>query len=445
MSRASKVFAGVVIAILASISGMQSAYAADVKLGLEQSIFVWGDANYTQTNFDTAMYYVNSLTGATDLAGYAFQPAVADCPSTMSYGVCEYTVSGAALNYSTGITHLLVSGAAIDSMIYEVNTQTGAVSNPLTLTLNGSNVFYVSAISYNPSGQLIVTKRANPSGDTIFYSVNLSNGHLTQVASIAKTATGNNSLNSIAYAPDGTLYGFVGIYTGSAGSYVTTGEAYVLNLSAGTAALDFTTNAALGKVSFDSSGDLWFQSDLDNNFQTAPSLGYLDVASPATSTIIGTMPQHGGPFVVSDVAKPKSALTLDASSGQQATGTPVEMNAENVRNGSTWALEVHSTPQVIASGSASMAGNVLSSAVLPAGLEAGNHQLILKTTAPNGQTVEQIIDFTIDASGVITYSSGGLGLANTGGNVPEFVPAIALLSVVVGAVAIYMSRRRRLH
>lgn len=435
------------VALLVGIGGAQSAYGTTAELSLDQSIFVWAIPDETAPAYDEAMYYVNTLTGETDLAGYSFQPAVADCPSTMPYGQCEYYVSGAALDYSTHETHLLVSGAAIDSMVYNVDTQTGAVSSPLTLTYNGANLFNMTGISYDPAGRLIGFKTNYASGMTSFYSVDLSNGVLTLVASIPKTSTGNNKLSSIAYAPDGTLYGFAAVYTGSPGSYTATGAAYTLDLTAQSAQSAFTTGTPISKASFDASGYLWFQSDLDNDRNTPPSLATLSTSDPSNVTIRGTMPASGGPFVVSDVPRPVAAIAPTVASGQQAAGTEIAFNAESVRNGSTWSMEVHSTPQVLATGTASMTGTVGSSVTLPAGLEAGNHQLILTTTAPNGQTVDQVVDFTVSASGAITYISTGFNaLANTGvkTNYELAISGIALLSIVVGVTVVQLRNRRKI-
>jgi LPXTG-motif cell wall-anchored protein len=137
-------------------------------------------------------------------------------------------------------------------------------------------------------------------------------------------------------------------------------------------------------------------------------------------------------FVVGD-----SDLTLGAA-------------AAGLEPGSTWSLELHSTPTIIGSGVVAGDGTFFSTIRIPAGTPAGAHELILSGTSPSGAAVTAHAWFTLGRNGTILAISftgptpGLAALASTGA--PDVSGAVltGLLALIAGAALLLLRRRRHL-
>nr|WP_240948033.1 fibronectin type III domain-containing protein [Planosporangium mesophilum] len=141
----------------------------------------------------------------------------------------------------------------------------------------------------------------------------------------------------------------------------------------------------------------------------------------------------------------KLALTLNAELGQTAANAPVVVHGSGLKPGSTVTLEVHSTPRTLATGTVGEDGTYTLSAVLPADLEAGNHELIASGIGIDGSPIVDRTQFTLDAGGKLQRIDDRTlpsGLARTGADVTDMV-GVAALNVLFGAVLLTAASRRR--
>jgi LPXTG-motif cell wall-anchored protein len=159
---------------------------------------------------------------------------------------------------------------------------------------------------------------------------------------------------------------------------------------------------------------------------------------------------------------------LDADVGDQSSGATTSYSAEGLQSGSDWDLILRSTPQVIASGVVPETGVIQGVATIPDGLESGWHSITLSGTDINGQTLEAVVWFQVDAAGLILEISSTepeeevvtptpvtpaaaapasaappVKLATTGANL-EWLLVAGLLAVIAGSGFVAFSRRKRI-
>jgi hypothetical protein len=139
------------------------------------------------------------------------------------------------------------------------------------------------------------------------------------------------------------------------------------------------------------------------------------------------------------------SLDLGLNVGDPVADAPVEINAEGLLVGSAYTVVARSTPNTIASGSASSTGTVSdSSGRMPSGLAAGPHTVTFTGRDADGNAVSRVAYLTVSDTGTVTYLSytaaESLTLAETGFEVASF-GAAALLLLAAG-VALTLRRRR---
>jgi hypothetical protein len=139
------------------------------------------------------------------------------------------------------------------------------------------------------------------------------------------------------------------------------------------------------------------------------------------------------------------SLDLGLNVGDPVTDAPVELTAEGLLADSGYTVVVRSTPNTIASGTASNTGTVSdSSGRMPSGLAAGPHTVTFTGTDANGVAITRVAYLTVSDTGTVTYLSYTAAesptLAETGFEVAPF-GAAALLLLAAG-VALTLRRRR---
>jgi hypothetical protein len=158
-----------------------------------------------------------------------------------------------------------------------------------------------------------------------------------------------------------------------------------------------------------------------------------ELTLPATATTSGQI--AGVPSSVQ--------ATISRGLGELATGTPVSATGTGLLPGTELVLEVHSTPQVIGTVTVGLDGTATVTGLLPAGLEAGDHQLVAVGTALDGSRAEFVIPFTLAADGTFQrIADRALAeLAVTGLDAGD-AAALGLLWLVAGAGLVLVARRR---
>lgn len=171
----------------------------------------------------------------------------------------------------------------------------------------------------------------------------------------------------------------------------------------------------------------------------------------ATLVLWNSPTPHPEPTEVPVVTEPAAVteptvlnLSLRAQVGELVAGSSVEYSANGLDPDSAATLTLRSTPQVIASGTATTNGRVSGSAVIPAGLETGWHSLTLAATSAAGTAVDSLIWFQISSNGtLIQVSSSAPALADTGVNTLGAVPLAGGLLLLGFAAAVLATHRRQ--
>jgi hypothetical protein len=142
-----------------------------------------------------------------------------------------------------------------------------------------------------------------------------------------------------------------------------------------------------------------------------------------------------------------AGLALDRSVGQPIAGAGVDYFVDGLQVGSTWALTLRSTPQIIASGIVDGSGAVRGTAVIPAGLAAGWHSITMTGTDILGTAVNEVLWFELNGSGVVAAKQNtapvlpAAVLARTGSDIGGLLTG-ALALLMLGLVAVAFTRRQ---
>lgn len=170
-----------------------------------------------------------------------------------------------------------------------------------------------------------------------------------------------------------------------------------------------------------------FSSGSANNYVISYAAGNLTISQPLTSSV---------------------TITMSASVGSYVTNSSVGYSASGLSSSARYELVLRSTPQTLASGSATL-GSLSGTVMMPAGLESGWHTLTFTSTGADGADISKVVYFKISSTGMLLSSSETMPadfiasqLGNTGLKVAPFMGAGFLL-IVVGFVMSWLFSRRR--
>lgn len=91
--------------------------------------------------------------------------------------------------------------------------------------------------------------------------------------------------------------------------------------------------------------------------------------------------------------------------GDPVASAPIQLTGGGLQPNSAWTAELHSTPVVLATGTADADGNFWLLSSLPATVEPGKHRIILSGVAPDGSAITSMVWITVTASGTLGYVS----------------------------------------
>lgn len=149
-------------------------------------------------------------------------------------------------------------------------------------------------------------------------------------------------------------------------------------------------------------------------------------------------------IAVDSPSNPSIGLELGFVVGSQIGDADLTATAKGLLVGSTWLLQVFSTPQTLGGATVGPTGSVIFPFKLPTNLPGGVHHLLLTGTSAAGQAMSAVAWFTVSSTGQIlaistTSSTPTLGeLARTGGNI-DIVRNVLLgaLVLLLGAVLVW--------
>ena len=147
-----------------------------------------------------------------------------------------------------------------------------------------------------------------------------------------------------------------------------------------------------------------------------------------------------------------SASTMEELNGQNIrTGNVrMRMRGKGHKPGSPFGIEVHSTPQTIASGTTDADGGYDTVVTVPNDLETGAHSFVVVGTDPFGNPVQTVSNFYVLMDGTIatpTNGSGGIlgaSLPATGSNTTSILIWANLMILCGGGIVMLARRERRL-
>lgn len=106
-------------------------------------------------------------------------------------------------------------------------------------------------------------------------------------------------------------------------------------------------------------------------------------------------------IVVENATSTSRRISLKAELGTPVAGSNVEIQAEGVKSGANYIVELHSDPIVLDEGIVPDSGSILLNATIPAGLEPGWHRIELRTTAVDDANVVDAVYFEVTSTGLL--------------------------------------------
>ncbi|MEO7556284.1 MAG: LPXTG cell wall anchor domain-containing protein [Acidimicrobiales bacterium] len=174
----------------------------------------------------------------------------------------------------------------------------------------------------------------------------------------------------------------------------------------------------------------------------AAAIGVLVLAGPALS---GTANAQTGP---SGLPSPGGGIAITCT----VTGTSISCTVTGLQPGSTFTLILTSTPQQVASGTATATGTASATFAIPCGLESGAHTVTVNGTDAAGVAGSASTAINIDPAVIATVAAGCATGARTGttgplartgaSNTAQYV-GFGLAAIAGGGVLLVASRKRR--
>ncbi|MFM2433888.1 MAG: hypothetical protein RI974_628, partial [Actinomycetota bacterium] len=106
-------------------------------------------------------------------------------------------------------------------------------------------------------------------------------------------------------------------------------------------------------------------------------------------------------IVVDSATAVTRQISLKAELGVPIAGSNVMVEAEGVKSGSNYIVELHSNPIVLDEGIVPDSGILLLSTEIPEGLEPGWHRIELRTTGDDNNSVVEAVYFEVTANGLL--------------------------------------------
>lgn len=178
----------------------------------------------------------------------------------------------------------------------------------------------------------------------------------------------------------------------------------------------------------------------------APGSSILPVADTTLYALWTPIPQPAGPSAGGG-SQPAIHLDLQGRVNQTAPNTPVLMEGEVLKPGSSYSLTLRQPAQTIKSGVVNSGGRFSHLMALPANLAPGSYTLTLQAVGVNGESLVLTQSISVGANGVLTRIGRAIptvsgGLAATGANDAVVVGGLATAVLLGLAGAAMLSLRR---
>ena len=132
----------------------------------------------------------------------------------------------------------------------------------------------------------------------------------------------------------------------------------------------------------------------------ATESGTFELTVRATNNF-GESTERSFSLVVEAAVSVARKISLKAELGAPIAGSNVEIEAEGVKGGANYIVELHSNPIVLDEGVVPDIGALLLNATIPEGLEPGWHRIELRTTGADNSAVVDVVYFEVTASGLL--------------------------------------------
>ena len=132
----------------------------------------------------------------------------------------------------------------------------------------------------------------------------------------------------------------------------------------------------------------------------ATGAGTFELTARATNSF-GEATARDFTLVVEAALSVARKISLKAELGAPIAGSNVEIEADGVKSGANYIVELHSNPIVLDEGVVPDTGALLLNAAIPEGLEPGWHRIELRTTVADNSAVVDVVYFEITANGLL--------------------------------------------
>jgi hypothetical protein len=375
------------------------------------------------------------VTGLSSAGGWAGDRTPVTITGTGFTGATAVTVGGkAATNISvsspTSMSVLLPTGTGTSHVLV---TTPGGVSSPTVADEFVYDPFHWSITN----GKATIYDYAGPGGDVTIPATVGDTGPIYPVVAIGNNAFLNKLFTSVTIPDSVTSIGTAAFK----GNELT---AVIIPSSVTTIGADaFALNADLTSVHFN--GDAPSTSGLAT-FGVNPAL-IIEYNSAAT----GFTTPYWQAFT-SHIVYGTSSFTLvpSFSVGSIIGNSTISGTGTGLPVGSSWLLQVFSTPQTLAGAVVGVTGTMKFSVAMPKNLPAGVHHVLVSGTTSSGQPLSSAVWFTVNAQGkVLAISTTGptptlAELAMTGGTINTGGYLLVGAFVILLGTALVLRRRFRI-
>ena len=306
-------------------------------------------------------------------------------------------ITGAATSLGTFSFGILVSNkvGSLDAGNFTIRVENAPQVEPLNLPSRvklGQGFTQAIAFTGFPVPTVTVKSGALPAGiklnsDGTFSGAATSTGEYSFTISVGNRLGSSVSTHKVVVTESPTLEAL-------GTSTMKVGDAFTLAMQAG--GYPAPTLSLIGKLP----AGLSFSAASATISGKATESGTFDLTARATNSF-GEVTERSFSIVVEAEGALSRQISLKAELGSPIAGSNVEIQAEGVKSGASYIVELHSDPIVLDEGVVPDIGALLLNATIPEGLEPGWHRIELRTTGADNSAVVDVVYFEVTASGLL--------------------------------------------
>ena len=340
---------------------------------------------------------VNFAFGSDGFPSATFKISEGELPPGLTLDESTGRITGAATSLGTFSFGILVSNkvGSLDAGNFTIRVENAPQVEAFTLPSRvqlGQGFNQAIAFTGFPIPTVTVKSGSLPAGIKLnsngtFSGAATSTGEYSFTISVGNRLGSSVSTHKVVVTESPTLEA-VGTST------MKVGDAFTLALQAG--GYPAPTLSLVGKLP----AGLSFSAASATISGKATESGTFELTARATNNF-GESTERSFSLVVEAAVSVARKISLKAELGAPIAGSNVEIEAEGVKGGANYIVELHSNPIVLDEGVVPDIGALLLNATIPEGLEPGWHRIELRTTGADNSAVVDVVYFEVTASGLL--------------------------------------------